>query len=127
MWSNLIIAVISLCLVACRGEIPEQQLKQTSSVPSAWRRVDMERFVLFLPPDMERREIRGEDSAFWEFRSDTSRLVVNLGMHTDDLVGYKDWPEFHEENIRIDSHSAKVCTFRHSEDRMDSADDNRLF
>lgn len=111
---------------ALRGDLKRDQVAPDPP-PVDWRRIDLNYFSFYLPPDMKESEAKGIDSFAWQAVSDSARLTIDLGAHSNDLTSYLEWPGFHQETIVIDSRQARVCTFRQSEQFMDSADGNRLY
>lgn len=97
------------------------------NVPSEWQDVDLGRLVLKLPRDMKRSNVQGTDSTVWEFVSDDSRMIIDLGTHANDLSTYTDWPNYRESWVMVDLQKAKLCSFRHSERFLDSADGDRIY
>jgi hypothetical protein len=85
-----------------------------TTIPDGWKKIELKAFSFYAPPDMKNQNVRGIDSAVWEFRN--RRMTVNLdyGMYSDDLEFHKDQPEYRTEWLRIDGKKAKVATLRMS-------------
>ena len=109
------------------GDDPSREQKVSEPPPVDWRRIDLRYFSFYLPPDMKESEATGIDSFVWHAVSDSARLTVDLGPHSNDLTSYVEWPGFHQETLVIDYRQARICTFRQSEQFMDSADGDRLY
>lgn len=121
----LTVAGSSSCSQPPRSAAPARH--SLGPVPPGWQRTDLGRFSLFLPPDMKMVEVKSIDSSVWEFRKEGYRLTIDLGVHSDDLSTYNDWPDFHQENVKVDSRTGKLCTFRHAPNFMDSVDGDRVY
>lgn len=122
------IALVLVGHVNCglRGDVYREQIV-SDPPPLDWKRVDLRYFSFYLPPDIKESEVQGIDSFVWQAVSDSARLTIDLGAHSNDLTSYLEWPGFHQETLVIDSRQARICTFRHSEQFMDSADGDRLY
>jgi hypothetical protein len=124
----LVLAVAGSCSCTQTAHLFAPAQEPLAQVPPRWQRTDLGRFSLSLPPDMKKVDVKGIDSSVWEFKNSGTTLAIDLGSYySEDLSTYKDWPDFHEEEVKIDSRTGKLCTFRHSPDFMDSADGDRVY
>src|SRR5438128_6759242 len=78
-----------------RGFSASKQDSPSVQTPTGWQRIDLGRFLLSIPLDMKRVDVKGIDSSVWEFKSSTTRLTIDLGpYYSEDLSTYKEWPDF---------------------------------
>ena len=80
-------------------------------------KVDLGDFSFYAPPDMKNQNVRGIDSAVWQFRNSSMTLDLDYGMYSNDLKSYADQPEYQAWWILIDGKEAKVATLRMDDDR----------
>lgn len=114
--------------IRTESQTPERNLLPLQRpIPPDWRTVNLGKLILSVPTELKRADARGIDSAAWEFVSQNSRMIVDLGDHSNDLSTYSDWPNYREAWVTVDSRKAKLCTFRHSPRFMDSADEDRIY
>jgi hypothetical protein len=97
---------VASCLGAFRTPTPD--------IPKDWVKIDLDRFSFYAPPDMRNQNLRGIDSAVWQFRNRNMTLNLDYGMYSDDLEPYggETESERHAEWVRIDGKSAKIVTLR---------------
>lgn len=112
---------------ALRGDLYREQIVSDPSPPVDWRKIDLGYFSFYLPPDMKESAAKGIDSFVWQAVSDSARLTIDLGAHSNNLTSYLEWPGFHQETVVIDARQGRICTFRQSDQFLDSADGDRLY
>src|SRR5262245_23465567 len=114
------IGILSFALiVSVAGWLFLSHSQETKSpqpiIPNGWKRLELDDFSFYIPPDLEDQKARGIDSAVWEFRNHAMSLSIDYGMYSNDLEFYKDQPDYHAEWLRIDGKKAKVATLRMSD------------
>jgi hypothetical protein len=95
----------------------------SAGVPRNWKTVELSDFSFSLPPDMRDEEVKGIDSAVWQYRNDGMILTIDYGMYSNSLESYKSQPGHHEEWFLIGGKRAKICTFQLDESFMNTAED----
>jgi hypothetical protein len=88
-----------------------------ATVAKGWKKVDLGDFSFYAPPDMKNQNVRGIDSAVWQFRNSSMTLDLDYGMHSNNLKSHADQPEYQEEWFLIDGKQAKVATLRMDDNR----------
>lgn len=71
---------------ALRGDLYREQIVSDPSPPVDWRKIDLGYFSFYLPPDMKESAAKGIDSFVWQAVSDSARLTIDLGAHSNDLT-----------------------------------------
>ena len=104
--------------VAVRSHLSRAQVATPPpvTIPEGWKRIDLNDFSFYAPPDMKNQNVRGIDSAVWEFRNRALNLNIDYGMYSNDLKSYENQPEYKAEWLYIDGKKAKVATFRMSDE-----------
>jgi len=83
-----------------------------TTIPDGWNKIELGDFSFYAPPDMKNRNVRGIDSAVWEFRNHSMTLNLDYGMYSNDLKSYVDQPEYRAEWLGIDGKKAVIATLR---------------
>jgi hypothetical protein len=86
------------------------------TIPDNWKKIDLDAFSFYAPPDLKNQNVHGIDSAVWEFRTSSMTLNIDYGMYSNDLKFYEDQPEYQAKWYLIGGKSAKVATLRLSDE-----------
>jgi hypothetical protein len=97
-----------------------------AEVPPGWKKVELSDFSFSMPPDMRDNEVKGIDSAVWQYRNGGMILTADYGMYSNSLESYKGQPGYGEEWFLIGGKRAKVCTFQLDESFMNTTEDREF-
>ena len=111
-YSLLIVTLASLlAMLPGRGSTPRPQ----ATVPTDWKKINLERFLFYAPPEMKSLDVKGIDSAVWGYASSDLELIIDLGRYSGKPSIYEGEPDYREERIKIDGKEATMCFYRFSE------------
>jgi hypothetical protein len=89
--------------IRTESQTPEQNLSPLQrEIPPNWRPVNLGKLILSLPKALKRADAQGIDSAAWEFVSQNSRMIIDMGDDSNDLSTYSDWPNYREAWVTVD-------------------------
>lgn len=89
--------------------------KPPSPLPDTWIRYDVARaFSFYLPPEMVKEDVRGEDSIVRQWKSDRISLGLDYGAWSNSLEIFEEERPFvlEERRIEIDGKKAKLVVLR---------------
>ncbi len=95
-------------------------------IPRNWKKVELGHFSFSIPPDMRDEEVKGIDSAVWQYRSGGMMLMIDYGMYSNSIESYKGQPDYREEWFLIGGRRAKICTFQLDESHMNTEEDRNF-
>src|SRR5262249_8157629 len=106
--------------------------KQSTSLPllvapANWKKIDLDHFSFYLPPDMKPDSVQGDDSIVWQYSNSSIRLTIDWGQYPGGFEPYRNEPEYKEEWIKIDGKTAHSWSFRLSEDNTVAVIDDKRY
>jgi hypothetical protein len=101
---------MGVSLTACS----RSQLAPPPVIPADWKRIELSRYSVSVPPDVGNQTFDRTDSEIWLSNNDTMNLACDYGYYSTDFHAYANQPEYRAEWFRIGGKEAKVETLHMS-------------
>ena len=103
---GIVMFAMGVSLTACS----RSQLAPTPVIPADWKRIELSRYSVSVPPDVGNQTFDRTDSEIWHAENGTMKLACDYGAYSTDLQLYANQPEYRAEWFRIGGKEAKVET-----------------
>jgi hypothetical protein len=108
---GLVLVAMGVSLTACS----RSRIAPTPIIPGDWKRIELSRYSVSVPPDIGNQTFEGEDSEIWHAENGTMKLACDYGAYSTDLQPYANQPEYRAEWFRVGGKEAKIETLRMSD------------
>jgi hypothetical protein len=108
----IVMFAMGLSLMGCS----RSQIAPTPVIPADWRRIELSRYSVSLPPDIGNQTFDRTDSEIWHADNGTMKLACDYGLYSTDFQAYANQSEYRAEWFRIGGKEAKVETLHMSDD-----------
>jgi len=93
-------------------------IAQTNTITqNNWKKIDLERFSFYVPPELKSLEAKGIDSEVWIYSSDNLEIIIDLGIYSRDSSDFKKEPSYQEKKIKIDGKKGIIFFFYNKHDK----------
>ncbi len=107
----IVMLAMGVSLIGCS----QSQIAPTPIIPADWRRIELSRYSVSVPPDIGSQTFDRTDSEIWHAENGTMKLACDYGHYSTDLKAYANQPEYRAEWFRIGGKEAKVETLHMSD------------
>ena len=97
-------------LVGCSGQTPKQV---NIAPPPNWIRVNVKNVSFYIPGDMKKAPVRGEDSIVEMYQNNRIVLSYDYGRFSDSLKDKSENESYSERTEEIGGKQARIVSYRH--------------
>jgi hypothetical protein len=120
--SFVIVIAVAYVIVACSGwsgqpsglvavsPTPAPNPTATPVPPQNWNKIETDHFVIFIPPDMKEKKVKGIDTRIWEYNSKEISLSIEAGFLGGDFGFIRNQYESSVEERVIGGSKAEYLT-----------------
>ena len=86
----IVMLAMGVSLIGCS----QSQIAPTPIIPADWRRIELSRYSVSVPPDIGSQTFDRTDSEIWHAENGTMKLACDYGHYSTDLKAYANQPEY---------------------------------
>ena len=106
IWVVILVMIVSVAIKA-QNEIG---IKSDS-----WKKIDLPKFLFYIPRDMEEIKVNGIDSQVWQYESKSIFLSIDFGEYSVFNGGLRENQDYQEKSLLIDDEKALMVFYRTKE------------